>query len=270
MAEEATGQETGNQGGEGNFIDTLPEDLREEASLRDFKDVGSLAKSYVHAQKLVGHDKLPVPTSPDDDVAWNEVYNRLGRPSSAEEYDLKLPDPEVDGYGIKEEDVAGFKETAHGLGLNAAQAQGMINYYQERINNELAEGAIAQEKQYKASVKELRKEFGATYDAKVAMANRAMEHFGGEEVVATIDKLGLANNPNMVRMFVKIAEHIGEDKFGEAASGLSGMTPAEARGKIATLKMDQKFMSVYTDRYANGHGEAVAQMQELFKYAYPS
>ena len=37
-----------------DFRSSLPEDLREEASLADIKDVGSLAKSYVNAQRMLG------------------------------------------------------------------------------------------------------------------------------------------------------------------------------------------------------------------------
>ena len=32
-----------------NFIDSLPEDIRGEPSLKNFSDIGGLAKSYVHA-----------------------------------------------------------------------------------------------------------------------------------------------------------------------------------------------------------------------------
>ena len=36
------------------FLDSLPEDLRNEPSLRLFSDPASLAKSYVHAQRMIG------------------------------------------------------------------------------------------------------------------------------------------------------------------------------------------------------------------------
>ena len=40
---------------------SIPEDIRADKSLESIKDVGSLAKSYIHAQKLVGSDKIPIP-----------------------------------------------------------------------------------------------------------------------------------------------------------------------------------------------------------------
>ena len=41
-----------------NFLDTLPEDVRNEASLENIQDVGQLAKGYVSAQRMVGADKI--------------------------------------------------------------------------------------------------------------------------------------------------------------------------------------------------------------------
>lgn len=268
MAEETTGQETGNH--EASFTETLPEDLRAEPSLANFKDVGSLAKSYVHAQKLVGRDKLPLPKDETDELGWNEVYSRLGRPEKAEDYQLGNADAEKDGFTVDGTIMGKFKAAAHEAGLTAKQAESIMNFNLDFIRETKAQGAVALDRQYDTAVAELRKEYGATYEAKIGLASRALKHFGGEDVVATLERMNLDNDPNIVRMFAKIGEHIGEDRFGAAEAGLSGMTPAEARGKIANLKLDAKFMGAYTDRYHVGHAEAVAQMQELFKYAYPS
>jgi hypothetical protein len=37
----------------------LDESLRTDPSLADIKDISGLAKSYIHAQKMIGRDKLP-------------------------------------------------------------------------------------------------------------------------------------------------------------------------------------------------------------------
>jgi hypothetical protein len=43
------------------FLDSLPEELRHEPSLKNFTDSAGLAKSYVHAQRMVGADRLHCP-----------------------------------------------------------------------------------------------------------------------------------------------------------------------------------------------------------------
>ena len=40
---------------------SLSDEIRNEKSLENISDIESLAKGYVHAQKLVGADKIPVP-----------------------------------------------------------------------------------------------------------------------------------------------------------------------------------------------------------------
>ena len=46
---------------ETNFKDLIPESFKEEKSLDNFNNMEDFVKSYLHAQKLVGQDKIPVP-----------------------------------------------------------------------------------------------------------------------------------------------------------------------------------------------------------------
>ena len=58
------------------FLDGLPEDLRSEPSLKNFTNAGDLAKSYLHAQRMVGADKIPVPGKHSTEEDWNMIYSR--------------------------------------------------------------------------------------------------------------------------------------------------------------------------------------------------
>ena len=46
---------------EADWKSGIPEDLRNHPSIANMQDVGSLAKSMVHAQSMVGADKIAVP-----------------------------------------------------------------------------------------------------------------------------------------------------------------------------------------------------------------
>jgi hypothetical protein len=59
-----------------SFIDSLPEDLRSEPSLADFKDLSGLAKSYVSAQKMLG-SSVRIPTEEASPEAREEFYSKL-------------------------------------------------------------------------------------------------------------------------------------------------------------------------------------------------
>ena len=72
-----------------SFLDSLPEDLRGEPSLKNFTDAGSLAKSFVHAQRMIGAEKLPLPGKSATEDEWNTIYSKLGRPDSAADYQVE-------------------------------------------------------------------------------------------------------------------------------------------------------------------------------------
>ena len=89
----------------------LSDEVRADKSLENIKDIEGLAKSYVHAQKLVGADKIPVPNKYATDKDWDAVYEKLGRPKSSDGYKYELPeDQKVDETALKN-----FSSQAHKL-----------------------------------------------------------------------------------------------------------------------------------------------------------
>ena len=68
--------------GSSDWLDSIEESLKTEPSLSDIKDVNSLAKSYVHAQKMIGADKIVMPNDKSTDDEWNDFYEKLGRPEN--------------------------------------------------------------------------------------------------------------------------------------------------------------------------------------------
>ena len=108
---------------------SLPEDIKADKSLESIKDVASLAKSYIHAQKMVGSDKIPVPNKYATDKDWSLVYEKLGRPKSPDGYKYDLPqDKQVDEASLKS-----FSDQAHRLGLLPTQANGVIKFYNDMV-----------------------------------------------------------------------------------------------------------------------------------------
>ena len=74
-----------------DFQSLIPEDYKEEKSLQNFSNMNDFVKSYLHSQKLVGADKIPVPNKMATDEDWNAVYERLGRPETPDGYKYELP-----------------------------------------------------------------------------------------------------------------------------------------------------------------------------------
>ena len=52
---------------------SLPDDLKNDATLQNFKDVESLAKTVVHQQKVLG-SRIPIPKTDEEKT---ELYAKL-------------------------------------------------------------------------------------------------------------------------------------------------------------------------------------------------
>jgi hypothetical protein len=244
---------------EQSFVDTLPEDVRAEPSLKNFQDAGQLAKSYVHAQRMVGADKISVPTKHATDEDWNQVFSKLGVPDSPDKYEVKYELQE----GANETPVKNFISEAHKLNLLPHQVQGVLNYY-----SQLEQGAAdTQQKDMELNKIEnessLRKEWGLAYDKKMNAANGVFKNFFATDLadVKLQDGTPLGNHPGFVRSLSEMASKFSEDSMGTDQEESGGITPAEADREIQKILGDQNHP--YFLKNHPGHKAAVDEMFKL-------
>lgn len=211
---------------EASWRDSLPEELKTNASLEKFSDVSTLAKSYINAESMIGKDKMVVPGANTTEEEWSDIYNKLGRPSDPNGYELKAELAE--GEPIDEQLMSSFKETAHKHGLSPAQAQGLLDYYNSISNQSLVDlennAVLAQEQ----SQRELREEWGRSYDDNLNKASNVGKQFFGEDVfgLQMADGSKLGDNPALIKGLSKMASVVSEDVFAgdkDAAASNSNM-----------------------------------------------
>jgi hypothetical protein len=265
MSEEAIESvDAGSSGGD--WRASLGDDIRHDPSLASIQDINGLAKSYVHAQRLVGADKVAIPKEEASADEWNDFYNRLGRP---EKYELQRPELNegLNYDSAMEEKMLGIM---HQAGLTQAQANKLYSGYMEHVNGEFGEMSKGREMQQAEWDRQIRNEFGRAYDERVDMAQRAAAEFGGEEFLGWLDESGMGDHPMLVKMFAKIGQQMMEAGVDPQGRGQSFMlTPDAARQEIARLQRDPNFMAQYSDSEKDGHNAAIEKMQQLFGFAYP-
>jgi len=243
-----------------DFQTLIPEEYREERSLQNFQNMNDFVKSYLHSQKLVGADKIPVPNKMATDDDWNEVYKRLGRPSSPDEYQYQLPEQnKLDDATLK-----AFSEQAHKLGLLPKQAQGIIDYYNGLAQQSEQSASMQQETARLEAETVLRKEYGPAYDNKInAAKNLATNTLGAEFLRDTVlqDGSRLGDNPQVVKAFATLAEKLSEDNLvqGDVASA---MTIKEINDEISSLTQPG---SAYWNKTHINHKKAVEEVQRLYQ-----
>ena len=258
-----------NQVASEDWRSAIPEDLQNDPSLADIQDVGALAKGYVHAQRMVGSDKVAIPGANAEQTEIDAFYNKLGRPDTPQGYES--PTENMPDLPVNEEVRGKFYEEAHRIGLNNQQAAALLRWEAERTQSAMAEHSQNAEIALEKAQDAMRKEFGQAFDEKMNMAKNAAEEFGGAELIELLDKTGLGNEPAVIKAFANIGKAIANDEVigGGGRQGFM-LSPSEAKSQIGALKRDPNFMTAYTDTGNPGHRDAVAEMGRLFSLAHPS
>ena len=243
-----------------DFKSLIPAEYKEEKSLQNFNKMDDFVKSYLHSQKMVGLDKIPVPNKHATDEDWKEVYKRLGSPEAADGYKYSLPE----GHAVPEETLKSFSEEAVKLGLLPNQADGIMKYYNEVINQGVTEQNVKAEEARSKAEQELRNEYGSTFDNKIKGAKNLASATLGEEFLNTTmlaDGSKLGDNIQVVKAFANLSEKLSEDDIVKGDS-TSYLTTNEITKQIASLRQPG---SAYWDKKHPAHAVAVEEVAALIR-----
>lgn len=142
---------------------------------KGWNDANSIIQSYRELEKFSGRDKsdfIAIPKTEEGKTPdYSEIYARLGRPDTAE------------GYELADSDFAkAAREVLFKAGITQTQAKELeawISQYTEDAQKALNEAAEAEaEVKFKASVEALKKAWGADFDKNQNLAKVTAETLG--------------------------------------------------------------------------------------------
>jgi hypothetical protein len=242
-----------------SWKEAIPEELRNDPNISKFTELEALAKSYVNATRMIGQDKVAVPNNNSTEDQWNEVYDKLGRPESADKYqlDVKSDIVPLDDGAIKQ-----FAENAHQLGLNNKQAQGILEFYKNSMESSAQQSKIDNETAQANAEQELRKEWGSNYENNIKKAGSIAKANMNPEVLDMELKDGtrLGDHPAIIKGFANIANLMSEDKLVSTESeNVSQGTDYEA--EISKIVNDRD--GPYWNKSHPDHDKVVQQVFTL-------
>ena len=270
-----------------DFLACLPDDLKNEPSLGSFKDITALAKSFVSAQRMLGNSvRIPTDDSApeakaeffkkletipgvvrlpeDNDIEGrNQLLTKLGRPATADEYKLDLPE------GTQEDptQLAEFKKLAFELGLNKKQAQELTDFNM-KIKQSEHENLVKIHATNEASIKE---KWGQDFDNRLTAAKLVVRSYAEkmpDEVKALVNS-PLGNNPALLQILADFGKSLHETQALTGSEGLKfGTTPQEALEKISEIQSNRGH--AFHNAKDPGHNVAVEKMHRLYEAAYGS
>lgn len=242
----------------------LPKELQEDPSLKSIQDVQALAKSYVNAQKLVGAEKIAIPSKHATDDDWKVVFQKLGLPADIKDFEVKSPD----GANFDENFIGQFKEAAHKNGVLPKQAQNLVNWFGEANTKAMNDFKTVQATARAKEIDGLKTEWGEAFTAKVGQAKQVIDQYGGEDFRKYLDSSGLGNDTQIIRLLAKVGESMKESGIKGSGGGFTGpLAPSEALKSINSVMAD--LAHPYHVKAHPNHGAAVTEMQTLYSQAYP-
>ena len=192
--------------------EAISEEFRNDPNIEKFTEIDALAKSYINATQMIGKDKVAVPNKNSTEDQWNEVYDKLGRPESADKYSLNAKSEVVP---IDENAIKQFAENAHQLGLNNKQAQGILEFYKNNMEGMAQQAKVDIETAQAQSEQQLRQEWGREFDTNVKKAGALAKANMNPEILdmQLKDGMRLGDHPEIIKGFAKIAGMMSEDKI---------------------------------------------------------
>ena len=250
------------EGDNQDWKSTLSDDLKNDPTLSNFKDVESLAKTVVHQQKVLG-SRIPIPKTDEEKM---EVYNKLGRPETADKYEVSIP-TDYKQY-MPEEQVNQFKNVAHSIGLNNEQVNALIEYQKNTIDYELKNQPARFDAGRKQSEQTLKEEWGYDYDKNVAKAKRAMAVYGDDDIKQLLSTTEAGNHPAVIKMFARLGEDITEDMAKNTQNNTLAVSALDAEQEITDIFDDPDHP--YHDPKHREPNAAVERVRQLHEKRFPS
>lgn len=262
-----------------DFLSAISDEYKLTGNIKDFKDINQMAKSYNELQKMVG-SSVRIPPKDASEESRQEflnkikdidgvilksdekLYDKLGRPATAEDYKLSEVVRE-DLRAVLKPEVDAFQATAHKIGLTSDQAKQLLDM---RMQDMATAEAKALETRTK-SAEALKTLWGQDYDNRLAAAKQVVDIYGekfGDDVAALVNSPA-GNNPALLHMLSELAS-VYKEKGHEGMSGTDlGVTPDMARSQISDKRRDIGFMKAYNNAKDPGHDKAVKELEGLYR-----
>lgn len=261
---------------------SVSEDLR--GSVESYGSIDDLVKSHNNAQSMIGRsvripgedasaeskqefykslEKVPNVYHVDEENV-GKLYDRLGRPESAEGYKYELGEL---GDLADPTNVGEFNKFAHELGLSNKQAEALIKYDLQRA----AQSGEALESSKVEGEKQLKQMWGNDYDARLHGAKEALKHYSEKfpEAAQQLVNSELGNNPVVLAILAEQAKSLKEQAIINPQTSVSyGTSSSEALEKISEIRGNKEHP--YNKPFDPAHKQAMQKMNELYAIAYPN
>jgi hypothetical protein len=228
-------------GADGKLLDGwkngLPENLRHEMVLDTTLTVPDAFSQLINAQKMIGKNKVVLPTDKSTPQEWEAFHTALGRPKTPDEYKLAIPAGQEALYPA--ETLSQAKQLFHKAGFNQKQVDALWAFDQQRLADAEKQLQQQEEQEYLAAEKAIVEESGEALEQQKHLANKLIADEVPDQ--GKREKLLEALNDNKLRPYVFNFLAQIQAKYREQHSGIPAsnspnvMTPGQMEAKAQEL-----------------------------------
>lgn len=248
--------------------DTLRPDLKSSPFVQKFDDspdgLNKALESYGNLEKLLGHEKVPIPKDINDVEGWNRYSKAMGIPDKAEGYGLpnaNIPESMKDLVLDKNK----FADIMHAHKVHPHAVKGIWEAYQKMAIDSY-QGAMDKHKaKLTENVNRLRGEWGDTYDTNIELGQTVINKFSDSQEMNDYLTSTLSQDPMGIKFLAKLGNQFAENKIGEFQMKRFSMAPAEAQAEIDKMVRDLEgpYMNTKEKYTEQEHQAAIARVNSL-------
>ena len=241
-----------------NWFTALGDEFAPSAdALKPFKDVKSLAKSYLHFRKT--GPAYPGPDSTAEDVAR---YRQLSQvPEAPEGYGLAKPAELPAGVDWDDSAVASIAAVAHQHHVPAAALQAIVAKQLEIEGGRAAAAQVAQATALQEAQTGLMTELQGGYEPAIQKVRHLTDTLAGAAGITDVAAVQrFASDPAFVRMMLAVSNRITEDGV-RPPPGFNDLRSNQQKLEDIRQGKDKD----WSDAYARGDQRALDHVAGLYK-----
>lgn|SRR3990167_979698 len=219
----------------------LNTDFANSPTMKLFPDTkegfNAATKSHLELQKMMGHDKVPVPKDSNDLAAINLFKKAFKVPDKPEGYGL--PDPEMpDSMKEIKFDKTNFQAGLHKFNVTPEQAKGLWQTYTDMVKSQYMNAVKKHQDDMAETTNKMRAEWGDAYQSKVEVGQLVINKFSENQEMNDFITATLVKDPMGIKFLAKIGEQFAENKIGDFKYQRHSQTPDEIDRELSSIRSD--------------------------------
>ena len=223
---------------------SLRPDLANSPFVQKFEDtpdgLNKAMESYGNLEKLLGHEKVPIPKDINDVEGWSRLSKALGVPDKAEGYglaDATIPkDLAQMGLTMNKNE---FAEVMHAHKVPPGAVKGIWEVYQQKAIGAYQTAVQQQKEQLTKTVNTLRGKWGDAYETNVELGQMVINKFSADQEMNDYITSSLSKDPRGIEFLAKRGEQFAENKIPEFQMKRFSLAPEEAMDEVNKIRHDQ-------------------------------